>query len=81
MMAIAFRRTASQFVASWRVGRREQGEDNRGWQDKSRNVRPVGRVGNAGNFNHAPNIANIPRTLPISPMRPCCSAFDTLWRV
>lgn len=80
MIAIAFRRTLSKVVAIWSVVGREQAAADRGGQDKSRKVRPVGRVGNAGNFNHAPNIVNIPGTLPILPMHRYGSAFDTLRR-
>jgi len=53
--------------------------DRLGWQDKSRKVRPVGRLENAGDFKHAPNIAKIRHTLRFLQCRCSCSAFDTLW--
>jgi hypothetical protein len=53
--------------------------DRLGWQDKSRKVRPVGRLENAGDFKHAPNIAKIRHNLPFLPRSCFCSAFDTLW--
>ncbi len=51
-----------------------------GRQDKSRKVRPVGRLGNVSNLNHAPNIAKDRRNLRVSPWRCSCSVFDTLRR-
>src|SRR5205085_6943008 len=45
---------------------------NRRGQDKSRKVRPVGRLGNVSSFNHTPNIAEIRHTLLILPGR--CSS-------
>jgi hypothetical protein len=56
-----------------------QGTSDRGGQDKSRKVRPVGRVGDAFNFKRAPNIANIRRNLPFLVMARRWPAFDTLW--
>jgi hypothetical protein len=53
---------------------------DRGGQDKSRRVRPVGRLEDGSNFNHVPNIANIQRTLPFLIARCSLSVFDTLWR-
>lgn len=50
---------------------------DRGWQDKSRKVRPVGRLRNISNLNHAPNIAKNWHTLPILPGRCSSSVFDT----
>jgi hypothetical protein len=52
--------------------------DRLGRQDKSRKVRPVGRLENAGDFKHAPNIAKIRHTLRFLQCRCSCSAFDTL---
>jgi hypothetical protein len=60
------------------VIRRAQGEVDRGWQDKSRKVRPVGRLGNVSKFKHASNIAKIQHNLPFLPERCSSSVFDTL---
>lgn len=78
MIAIAFRRMLSKFVARWRVLGREQGLVDRGWQDKSRKVRPVGRVRIASKFRYAPNIANICHNLSFSPRHCFGSTFCTL---
>jgi hypothetical protein len=63
------------WLGSWAVG-----TSNRGGQDKSRKVRPVGRLGNVSSFNHAPNIAMILRNSSFSPPRCLSSVFDTLRR-
>jgi len=63
------------WLGSWALG-----TSDRGGQDKSRKVRPVGRLGNVSNFNHAPNIVKIRHNLPFSPRRCFCSVFDTLRR-
>src|SRR5207237_7438935 len=47
------------WLGSWALG-----TSDRGGQDKSRKVRPVGRLEDGSNFSHAPNIANIQRNLP-----------------
>jgi hypothetical protein len=47
-------------------------------QDKSRKVRPVGRLGFACNFKHASNIVKTRHDLLTSPSRCSCSAFHTL---
>jgi hypothetical protein len=57
-----------------------EGSD-RGGQDKSRKVRPVGRSGNASKFNHARNIAKTRRNLPFLIGGCSSSAFDTLRRI
>jgi hypothetical protein len=41
-------------------------------------VRAVGRLEEGSNFNHAPNIAKIQRTLPFSTTRYRTTTFDTL---
>ena len=51
---------------------------DRGGQDKTRKVRAVGRLEDGSNFNHAPNIAKIQRTLPFSTTRYRTTTFDTL---
>jgi hypothetical protein len=78
MSAIAFHRANSQALVASRVARREQGLASRGWQDKSRKVRPVGRLENASNFRHAPNIAKLRHNFQILRKRCSSSAFGTL---
>ena len=79
MTAIAFHGMLPRDVVSLRVAGRDQQVANRGWQDKSRKVRPVGRLENARDFKHAPNVAKIRHNLPFLPRSCSCSAFDTLW--
>jgi hypothetical protein len=43
-----------------------------------RKVRAVGRLEDGSNFNQAPNIARIQRTLPFSTTRYWITTFDTL---
>jgi hypothetical protein len=81
MTAIALRRRLAKVAACLRVIGRLQGRADRGWQDKSRKVRPVGRLGNVSYFNHAPNIAKTRQNLPILLGRWFSSVFDTLRRV
>jgi hypothetical protein len=78
MIEIAFRRRFSEVVAGLRVATGEQGKTDRGWQDKARKVRAVGWGEEGSNFNHAPNIAKIQRTLPFSTTRYRTTTFDTL---
>ena len=80
MIEIALRRRFSKVVASPTVTTREQGKIDRGWQDKSRKVRPVGRSGNLSDLNHASNIAKNWHNLPILSGRCSFSVFDTLRR-
>jgi hypothetical protein len=80
MIEIAFRPGLSEVLTSQKATKRALGEVNRGWQDKSRKVRPVGRSGNVSNLNHAHNIAKKWHTLPILPGRCSSSVFDTLRR-
>ena len=63
------------WLGSWALG-----TSDRGGQDKSRKVRPVGWLGNVSNFNHAHNIAKNWHTLQILPGRCSSSVFDTLRR-
>jgi len=63
------------WLGSWALGTSDQGG-----QDKSRKVRPVGRLVNVSNLNHAPNIARNWHNLSILPERCSFSVFDTLWR-
>ena len=60
---------------SWALG-----TSDRGGQDKSRKVRPVGRLENVSRFKHAPNIAKIQRTLSFAIGHCSFSVFDTLRR-
>ena len=61
---------------SWALG-----TSDRGGQDKSRKVRPVGRLGIISNLNRDPNIAKNRHNLPFSRTRCSCSTFNTLWRI
>jgi hypothetical protein len=51
---------------------------DRGGQDKARKVRAVGWGEDGSNFNHAPNIAKVQRTLRFSTTRDRTTTFDTL---
>ncbi|MET4236037.1 hypothetical protein ABIA85_009352 [Bradyrhizobium sp. LA6.10] len=80
MIAIAFRRMMSKPVATLRVVGREPGLGDRGGQDKSRKVRPVGCGRNCIDFNDPQNIANGRRNLRFA-ATPCSgSVFDTFQR-
>ena len=76
---IAFCRKALRVLATLKLGEWLPGTSDRRGQDKSRKVRPVGRLENAGDFKHAPNVAKIRHNLPSLPRSCSCSAFDTLW--
>ena len=52
--------------------------NNRGGQDKSRNVRPVGWERNSSDTNNLRHIATLACTLPIGPTPRICSASYTL---
>jgi hypothetical protein len=65
-------------LGSLQFGNWAQGTSDRGGQDKARKVRAVGRLEEGSNFNHAPNIAKIRRTLPFSTTRYRTTTFDTL---
>ena len=58
--------------------RASQRDDRLRRQDKSRKVRPVGRLESSSNFSHASNIAKLWRSLPFLRMRCSSSAFGTL---
>lgn len=62
------------------LGRWDLGTSDRGGQDKSRKVRPVGRSGNDNKFRHAPNIATLKRNFPFLLANCVCSIFVTLER-
>lgn len=80
MIEIALLRTASQCVARFDVRQSGQEDLSHGRQDKSRKVRPVGRLGNVSKFKHAPNIAKIQRNLSLAIGHCSFSVFDTLRR-
>jgi hypothetical protein len=65
-------------LGSLQFGNWAQGTSDRGGQDKARKVRAVGRLEDGSNFNQAPNIAKIQRTLPFSTTRYWITTFDTL---
>ena len=79
MSGIASRRKALRGLETLKLGKWLLGTSDRRGQDKSRKVRPVGRLENAGDFKHAPNVATILHNLPFLPRSCSCSAFDTLW--
>ena len=80
MTAIALCRSLSGIFAGSRIVSMVRGLGNRRGQDKSRKVRPVGRLGIANNFKRSSNIARIKRNL--LPLLPHCihSDINTLWR-
>ncbi|HTF73381.1 MAG TPA: hypothetical protein VK620_03435 [Bradyrhizobium sp.] len=65
-------------LGSLQFGNWAQGTSDRGGQDKARKVRAVGRLEDGSNFNQAPNIAKIQRTLPFSTTLYRTTTFDTL---
>jgi len=65
-------------LGSLQFGNWVQGTSDRGGQDKARKVRAVGWGEEGSNFNHAPNIAKIQRTLPFSTTLYRTTTFDTL---
>ena len=67
-----------RFLGSLQLGNWALGMSDRGGQDKARKVRAVGRLEDGSNFNQAPNIAKIQRTLPFSTTRYWITTFDTL---
>jgi hypothetical protein len=78
MIGIAFCRKLPRVFGSLKSGKWVLESNDRRGQDKSRKVRPVGRLGNSCNFNHAPNIAKIRHNLAVLPRCRSSSAFDTL---
>jgi hypothetical protein len=81
MTEIAFCCRPSEVLAGRKVIGMAQGEGDRGWQDKSRKVRPVGRSGSASKFNHTRNIAKTRQNLPFLLARCSSSDFVTLRRI
>jgi hypothetical protein len=80
MIEIAFRQGLLEVLTSRKTTKRAQGEVNRGWQDKSRKVRPVGRTRNLSNFKLALDLAKIRRNFMGLPRHCAFSSFDTLRR-
>jgi hypothetical protein len=67
-----------RILGSLQLGNWAREWSDRGGQDKARKVRAVGRLEDGSNFNQAPNIAKIQRTLPFSTTRYWITTFDTL---
>ena len=65
-------------LGSLQLGNWARETSDRGGQDKARKVRAVGRLEDGSNFNHAPNIAKLQRTLRFSATRDRTTTFDTL---
>jgi hypothetical protein len=65
-------------LGSLKLGSWAPETSDRGGQDKARKVRAVGRLEDGSNFNHAPNIAKVQRTLRFSTTRDRTTTFDTL---
>jgi hypothetical protein len=81
MTGIALCREPLRVLGSPKPGKWVLDGNDRGGQDKSRKVRPVGRLGNASQFNHTRNIAKIRRNLPFLIGRCSFAAFVTLRRI
>jgi hypothetical protein len=81
MTAIAFFRDPLRVLGSPKPGKWVLEGSDRGGQDKSRKVRPVGRSGNASKFNDTRNIAKTRHNLPFLIGRCSSSIFDTLGRI
>jgi hypothetical protein len=78
MTGSAFRCKLFRALGSLKFGNWALETSDRGGQDKARKVRAVGRLEEGSNFNHAPNIAKIQRTLRCLGTRSRRSTFDTL---
>jgi hypothetical protein len=78
MTGSAFRCKLLRALGSLKFGNWALETSDRGGQDKARKVRAVGRLEDGSNFNHAPNIAKIQRTLPFSTTLYRTTTFDTL---
>src|SRR5258705_3751856 len=81
MTGIAFNHEPRQDLGTPKSGNWVLEGSDRGGQDKSRKVRPVGRSGNASKFNHTRNIAKTRHNLPFLLARGFCSVFVTLGRI
>jgi len=78
MTARVFCRNPLCALRSLQLGNWARETSDRGGQDKARRVRAVGRLEDGSNFNHAPNIAKVQRTLRFSTTRDRTTTFDTL---
>ena len=78
MTASVFCRNPLCALGSLQLGNWARETSDRGGQDKARKVRAVGRLEEGSNFNHAPNIAKVQRTLRSSTTRDRTTTFDTL---
>ena len=78
MTASVFCRNPLCALGSLQLGNWARETSDRGGQDKARKVRAVGRLEDGSNFNHAPNIAKVQRTLRFSTTRYRTTTFDTL---
>ena len=78
MTGSAFRCKLLRALGSLQLGNWTLETSDRGGQDKARKVRAVGRLEDGSNFNHAPNIAKVQRTLRFSTTRDRTITFDTL---
>ena len=78
MTASVFCRNPLCALGSLQLGNWARETSDRGGQDKARKVRAVGRLEEGSNFNHAPNIAKVQRTLRFSTTRDRTTTFDTL---
>jgi hypothetical protein len=81
MTEIAFCREPLRVLGSPKSGNWVLEGSDRGGQDKSRKVRPVGRSGNASKFSHTRNIAKTRHNLPFLIGRCSSSVFNTLGRL
>jgi hypothetical protein len=78
MTGIAFCRAPSRGVESLKLGKRVQWISNRGWQDKARKVRAVGRDGEDREIPAIQQtLHHIRRTLRLSTTLYRRSTFDT----
>jgi hypothetical protein len=78
MTAIAFCCKPLRAFGSLKLGIWALGMSDRGGQDKSRKVRPVGRARNSVKSSLGSNIANVSCNLRVMATRRRHSAFDTL---
>lgn len=78
MTSSASCRMPLRVLGSVQLGDWARETSDRGGQDKARKVCAAGRLEDGSNFNHAPNIAKIQRTLRFSTTRNPTTTFDTL---